>query len=190
MAVTYSSEFVPLQPATLGNPEFRAIGRIIRACAEIEDLVSLFIAKVAGMKEGTMVTVLGQTPISKKISIADYLAQMHDQEAAKHFRECFNDDFNPVLKCRNAVAHGILLGRSDSGRWAFLTAISEPAIPGSAVQNVISFTTSDLQDYAKAAELAASGFEWRLELKEQRAKRHGRPLLPHRKAQKKGKRGG
>lgn len=189
MALQYSPDTVPLKPARLGNPEFRAIGRIIHACAEIEDIVTLFIAKLLDKTEAHVRVLLGQTPISKKMSIAGYLAQMLNVDDARRYDDCFGAGFGQVLTCRNALAHGVLLGRSANGHWAFLIERAEEAVPGHAVRQVVSYRTGDLQEYAKAAEMAVVGFENHLGVTKLRSARHGRPLSPHSKAQKKGKRG-
>lgn len=190
MVIEYSPETVPLKPAKLGNPEFRAIGRIVRACAEIEDIVTLFIAKVLGIQEGSVAVMLGQTPYSKKLSIAQYLAKIQGGEAIRRYNEVFTEEFSRITTCRNAVAHGVMLGKSADGRWAFLTAKREEPVIGSAVQIVISYTTSDLQLHAKGAEWAVSVMESVLAVQELRSKRHGRPLLPHRKGLAKKRQGG
>jgi hypothetical protein len=186
MTITYSSDTVPLQPAELGDPEFLAIGRIIRACASIEDLVTLAIAELLGVNETGVVVTLGQTPISKRLSIGNYLAGVRGVEKPALWNRCFASvEMKEVLSARNAVAHGILLGRSEDERWAFLTAKTEDPMQGSAIQQVVSFKTGDLEGYAVMAEQLTLFIENNFGLQARRLSRRERPLLPHRKSQPK-----
>lgn len=187
MANSYSPDEVPLHEARLGKGEFAAIGRLVRACADIEDLVTLYIAKLMGVKEGMVVVALGTTPFSKRLSIAGYLAKVHGSREEALFKTCFHSDFSDLTTCRNAVAHGTLLGQSKDGRWAFLTPKTEnPEAPGSTVQVVISYRKRDIELHADGAEMGVSIIEQTLGLQPLRDTRRGRPLLPHRKAQKSG----
>jgi len=185
MVIQYSSEAVDVQPAELGDPEFAAIGRLIRACADIEDLVNLSIADLMLADETCVVVALGQTPISKKVAIGNYLAGVHAGDMPDRYKQCFDSDFKEVFTCRNAVAHGVMVGRWANGKWAFITAKTEDPVPGSAMQTVMSFTTTDLQLYAVMAEKKFAFLEETLGLQGRRQLRHGRSLLPHRKSQPK-----
>jgi hypothetical protein len=189
MVTYYSPDTVELKQEDLGNPEFAAIGRLIRACADIEDLVTLAVADLMGSSEAAVVVALGQTPISKKLAIGNYLAGTRDADWVARFAECFGQDYKEIIVCRNAVAHGVLVGRWADGRWAFLTARTEPPLPGATFQQVISFKTQDLNLYAGLAEELAKYIEQTLGLATQRKLRHGRSLLPHRRSQPKPKQG-
>jgi hypothetical protein len=189
MVITYSPDTVPLQHAELGDAEFTAIGRIIRACADIEDLITLSISTLMRTEEGCTVVALGQTAISKKLAIANYLAGIRAGDLPARYNRCFDTDFKEIIACRNAIAHGVMLGKWANGRWAFLTAKTEEPKPGTAVQVVVSFTTVDLQLYADLAAKKAAFIEETLELEKLRLTRRGRSLQPHKKSQPKAKQG-
>lgn len=189
MVTYYSPDTVSLKQEELGEPEYAAIGRLIRACAEIEDLVTLSVADLLQTSEAAAVVALGQTPISKKLAIANYLAGTRSADWVARFAECFGDDYKEVITCRNAVAHGVYVGRWGDGRWAFLTAKTEPPIPGATFQVVISFKTEDIELYAASARDLVQYIEKTLGLSTHRKSRHAQSLLPHRKSQPKQKQG-
>jgi hypothetical protein len=89
MVKYYSPDTVQLQQAELGDEEYSAIGRLIRACADIEDLVTLSVADLLGTSEAAAVVALGQTPLSKKLAIATYLAGTRSADWLARFSECF-----------------------------------------------------------------------------------------------------
>lgn len=181
MKPTYSDKHTKVQPAKLDDRALLAIGRIVRACADIEDCVNLFICNLAEINESRMVAMLGRTPISKRVEIAEYLAKMNTQQAQELAEWAFNDDFWNTLRCRNVVAHGHLLGMNEEGLWSFITAQTELPEGPSARQLAVSYSTPYLEAVADAAEKAIPLLEDRLKLKDQRQERYGRPLSPHRK---------
>jgi hypothetical protein len=170
-----------LTQAALDDRTLLAIGRIIRACAEIEDTINLFICNLANISESTMVVLLGQTPISKRVEIAQYLAKMRPDEASKAAEHVFTDAFFSLLHCRNTVAHGVLLGRTQDGSWAFLTSRTQPPIVGSAFQEALVYSPKSLGEFAATAEQAIPRLEQFLRIEGPRRSRHERPLSPHRK---------
>lgn len=190
MRPTYSSTGSKVEPAQLDDAALLAIGRLIRACAEIEDCVNLFICNLAEINESKLLVLLGRTPISKKASIAEYLAKMNTKEAQELAEWAFNPNFFNTFKCRNAVAHGKLLGRNDEGAWSFVTSDTEAPDGPSAIQLALSVTTEYLEQVAEAAEKAIPLLEDRLKLKVLREGRYTRDLRPHRKAQPQRKKDG
>lgn len=189
MKPVYAADAIGVTPHPLDEPTLLAIARLIRACAELEDLVNLFICNLAEINESRMVVMLGKSAISKRVEIAEYLAKMGSKSAQELSTWAFNEGFWNTFRCRNDVAHGVLLGRNDDGAWSFLTAKTETPEGPSAIQIVSSYTTEFLQAMADAAEAAISQLETKLKLKEMRQARHGRPLGPHRKARPQPKQG-
>lgn len=181
MKPTYSDKFTNVRAAKLGDRTLIAIGRLIRACAEIEDLVNLFICNLAEINESRMVVMLGKTPISKRVEIAEYLAKLKSPNTAELADWAFNEGFWSTFRCRNTVAHGKLLGLSDDGAWSFITAQTEVPDGPSASQLAASYSTSYIEAVANSAEATIPLIEERLKLKAQREERYTRPLRPHRK---------
>ncbi|WP_156029827.1 hypothetical protein [Sphingomonas sp. URHD0057] len=172
----------------LGELEYQAIGRVVRACAEIEELITMFIAEQARITDGTVAILLGQTALSKKLSIANYLAAARGPEIRAQYENCITPMFKEIIQCRNAVVHGQLLGKSEDGHWAFLSVrTEEPAEVGKSVQLVFSFSRADLVLYADEAKKAVELIEKSLEYEGLRILRRGRSLEPHRKSQPKAK---
>lgn len=159
------------------------IGRLIRAFAEIEDLITLYICQLAEINQSRALVLLGKAAITRRLDMAKYLAQMTGPEITAEHTKIFNSGFRDALECRNCVAHGVLLGKTSDGRYAFLTDKTVPTNIESAIQVAISYDAHSIWAYAKVAEQAIPQIEKRLKLQELRAERLQRPLLPHRKAQ-------
>lgn len=183
MAITYSAVERTLKPAKLGRQTLADIGQLVRAFAEIEDLVTLYICGLAEITESRALVLLGRSTISTKIEIAQYLAKMTGKNITETHKAIFNADFFEVQKARNAVAHGALLGVTGDGFYAFLTADRvEPDGP-SAKQVAICYSAASIRDYAKWAEAAVKMIEKTLKLRSSRGKRLEQPLSPHRNSQ-------
>jgi hypothetical protein len=183
MPPTYSATPTNLHPAKLDDRALLAIGRLVRACAEMEDLVNLFICNLAGISESQMVVLMGRSAITRRVEIAEYLAKMKGPGATKLADWAFNPGFWETLQVRNAVAHGVLLGLTDEGTWSFLTSKIEPPTGDAASLVVASYSTPYLEALGAAAEASIPLLEKHLQLETQRAARQGKPLSPHRKAQ-------
>ena len=114
MPRTYGKKPSYLKPAKLPQKTLVEIGRIVRAVAEIEDLVDLHICNLAGLSESKATVLLGKTAITRRLEMAKYLAQMLPQEALDIHNAAFGTvEFLDIVECRNAVAHGKLLGKND-----------------------------------------------------------------------------
>lgn len=181
----YSATGSAVKPITLGEDIILAIGRLIRACAEIEDLLTLFLCELAQIKEGQFVILLGRTPVSKKVKLAKDFAEAHGPEEVDKFNRCFgNEGFKTIFGMRNAVAHGLLLGETDEGKIAFrLVDTVGWGEFGQVSILVTSFAPEDFGNVAKMAEDGVPQLEAILRLQDQRAERRARPLDPHRKSQ-------
>lgn len=159
------------------------IGRLIRAFAEIEDLITLYICNLAEINQSRALVLLGKAAITRRLEMAEYLAQMTGPEITAEHGKIFNSGFRDALECRNCAAHGVLLGKTSDGRYAFLTDKTAPTSNESAIQIAITYDAESISAYAVVAERAIPQIEKRLKLQELRAERRQRPLLPHRKAQ-------
>lgn len=181
MAKTYSSAPVSLKPTNLDGATLLNIGRLVRAFAEIEDLITMYICHLAEINESRGLVLLGKTNISKKLEIAEYLAKMTGKKITSLHGQLFNEGFRDAKNCRNAVAHGVLMGVSEDGRLAFLTSTASDPVEMSAMQEVISYEPKDIKIHAELAERAIPLLEEHLKLGPWRKRRLERPLLPHRK---------
>jgi hypothetical protein len=181
---TYGTDFEELTPAKLDDRALIAIGRLIRACAEVEDIIGLFICNLAEINPSKAHVLIGKSPISRKIEVARYLAKMGTKKAQELASWALNDQLQTILTIRNTVAHGVLMGRTKDDQWSFLTAKTEDPEGTSAIQVVGSFTTEYLEMVADAAETSIPTLEDHLSVKDARAERTARPLAPHRKGHK------
>lgn len=184
MPIAYSPKHSKLIPAKLPVKVLTSIGRLVRAFAEIDDLITLYICNLAEVSESRAIVMLGRTQGSTRVDIAYYLAKMTGEKITAIHKEIFNSSYTECRKCRNAVAHGVFLGKTEEGHFAFLTSdTAEPTGP-SAIQIAISFSPRNIEGYAKIAEESIPMIIERLKLSSLRDTRLGRPLRPHRKALK------
>jgi hypothetical protein len=182
MHSVYSSTATGITPHQLDSPALLAIGRIIRACAELEDLLSLHLCALADISEAQSLILLGKTPVSQRLRIAATLAAGTSQEEA--VKTCFdNVHYQAIVRCRNAVAHGVFLGLTDDAKMAFRVAEVIGTAEGRISLLVQSYGQADLEGFAAIAESAVPQVETHLKLSALREKRRQQDLFPHRKAQ-------
>jgi|CXWL01.1.fsa_nt_gi hypothetical protein len=183
MPLAYSSKPSKLKPTTLSSDVLASIGRLVRAFAEIDDLITLYICNLAEISESRAVVLLGRTQASTKLDIAAYLAKMTGVKITALHSEIFGSGYREYRKCRNAVAHGVLLGETEDGQFAFLTSeTAEPdATDKATIQVVYSYSAQIIAIYAQRAEEAIPVITENLKLSSLRQTRLERPLQPHRK---------
>ena len=184
MPRSYGHKEEPLKPTKLPVKVLADIGRLVRAFADIEDLVTLYICNLAEINESRAIVLLGKAALTRRLEMAEYLAQMTGKGIAALHKQLFNSMFREALECRNAVAHGILLGKTEAGRYAFLTSKTEIPTGPSAIQLAITYDPESIKVYAKLSEDAVPLIEKHLKLQGLRQARLQRPLLPHRKARR------
>lgn len=186
MAREYSKTGSVVTPCVLSDEVLLAMGRLIRAFAEIEDIINLHMCQTGEISEGQAFILLGRTGISQKLNFAHVFANALGGPAKKVTDECFdNDAFREMLMCRNVVAHGVLLGITDRGHIAFRTSnYFEPDLTTNKVGlEVITFTPRSFAQFADMAELAIQQIEGPLKVKEPREARRAQALENHPKAQ-------
>jgi hypothetical protein len=179
MPKSYSPESTHIKPTKINKETLAAIGRLIRAFAEIEDLLTLHICNLTSVPEGRIIVLLGRTAMSKLLEIAEYFAKTAGANALAAHKNVFNRTFQDALGCRNAVAHGTLLGRTQHKELTFLTAKTEVPTGTATVLVVESYLPKNIIAYAKMAELAVPLIEKNLMLRALRQARLRKPLSPH-----------
>ncbi len=186
MPKTYGDKEEPLSPTSLDDRTLTAIGRLIRACAEIEDMIDLFIASVAELNEQKTTILLGRTAVSRRIEIAMELCKLRTDKALAVHQSVFGASFDDLLEIRNTVAHGKLLGITGDGMLAFLTTYPGPTTPNSSIRIVKSYLPEAIEQWAMAAERDLPMLAKQLQIETLLEERLQRPLLPHSKAQRRG----
>ena len=185
MPLTYYPDELSIQPAKLDDDALLQIGRLIRAFAEIEDIVTLYLFQLAQVSESPGLVMMGRTPLSAKLGSAEYLAKMYGGTVADLHAKVFTPTFYDGLRCRNTVAHGVLLGRSDLG-WAFLTADTlAPQVPMAATHKVLSYSTAAIAEQANGWDGNLDEMARALGVRSQREGRCEQPLGPHPKSHQK-----
>lgn len=181
MITSYASEPSKLKAAELPDIVLTYIGRIVRAFAEIEGLVNLYIGSLSKTTEADLVVLLGQSSLSKKLEIAFYLAKVAGGETLKTHTDLFDARFSNAKDTRNVVAHGILLGMTEDDRFAFMTSKTlEPNEKGT-LTVVTALAEKNIKAYAQASEFLLKNIESVLQLGAWRERRLQQSLLPHRK---------
>lgn len=186
MGIEYAKTGTAIKPFQLPDEVLLNMARIVRACAEIEDIITLHLNKLADLTEGQSVLLLSRMPVSAKLTLASTLAKVVGKNCVAAHNACFGDaQFADLMRCRNTIAHGLLLGQTaDEGKLAFRTVDVSGADEGSITVNVISYELDDFRKYAELAIALVPYQEATLKLEALRKTRRVQDLLPHRKAQK------
>lgn len=187
MAKHYASEAEKLIPFTLKNKTLIAIGRLVRAFAEIEDLVKLFICNLAEISESRMIVIMGRTPLRTLINTSEYLAQMQGEKVLNLHKSVFTPEFFEALSCRNSVAHGVLLGADKHLQLAFKTTDTLKPEEDAAIVVVRAYHSDLIAQYAEYAERAIPTIRTTLKLETLLEKRREAVLAPHPKGLKQSK---
>ena len=188
MPIYHSPDNVELEPAELGDHELYLIGRLVRACALLEDACHNYLGYVVKVTPATLTLLIPKLGISSKLPMAGNFAALRGKEEQASFANHF--DVNKIvetLKCRNAVVHGHILGRSRDGKWAFETTMVDPKSESENVASVtvMSFRTKDIELYAEWAEDLAKNAGSHPFVLEQRKERRWTALQPSKKSQPK-----
>lgn len=184
MAKTYGNTAQKVKPAKISEQTLAEIGRLIRACAEIEDIIDLHICNLAEISESKAAILLGRTAVTRRLEIAKTLAKTREGDAFERHNHAFsNEEFGDIIDCRNAVAHGKLLGENDDGDLSFLTMNTAMPDGDAAIRIVASYPPDAIRHFATMAEGAIAPLEKLLKVEALREERLHKPLLPHRKAQ-------
>jgi hypothetical protein len=155
MRKVYSTQGSGLHPATLPDEALLAVGRLVRAFAEMEDILNMFLWNVAGISELQAIVLTGGLPVSKKMDLAKAFAIQAGEEPTKVYQKVFGDEmFGLIQWHRNIVAHGYLLGKTDKGEFAFKTSTWLPEHKGKVGFQVVCLPLEAIEHYASAAENA------------------------------------
>lgn len=184
MGRTYGDGHVELTPTALPDTTLADIGRLVRACAEIEDIVDLFISNLAEISEIRMAILLGKTAITRRITIAEQLAATRKDAASKVCSALFDEPYRDAIDCRNAVAHGSLLGSCPSGLFYFLTSHLGGSSEQTTSRQVFAYAPHAIAEHAITAVHLVEKFEQLAKVGASRAERLQQPLAPHPKAQR------
>ena len=183
MGRSYPPNPATLKPATVSEPVFTAIGRLVRAMAEIEDMVDLFICGLANISEPTAFILLGRTAVTRRVEIAEALAAIQSDSALKAHKLAFDALYTDLVNCRNAVAHGALLGEDDNGRLYFQSSNQLTPADQQVRRIVNSYSPEQIIECARLARKSLPRFEQLLQVSDLREARLQQAIQPHPKAQ-------
>jgi len=169
-----------LHPFALTDAQLLAIGRLIRACAEIDDIIHLYLCHLADIHDGQAIILLGRMSSSAKLKIAAQFCVSRDKALFDIHKECFdNEYYYGIVKLRNTVAHGILLGKTDEGTIAFQVQETIEVELNKVVMVVNAYEEGAFEVLARMAEGIIPQLETRLMLGKLRGERRARSLSPY-----------
>jgi hypothetical protein len=116
---TFSKNFSPTPPSVslvpISDPEvFESMGRLVRTVADFEIILDLYIARICGLSDVHYKTLVGFLPIRRKKEICIALAEEAGTAEVVAVKKVFTPDLEIILEARNAIAHGMYLGLTDS----------------------------------------------------------------------------
>lgn len=168
------------------------IGAIIRAFAEIENLINLRASRLLGLEFSDTIVALGRAALRAKVEVIRTLAQKHSAFESELHDQIFAAEWRYLVGARNALAHGVLLGKCESGLFHFLTSNSHVHDIGSVDLECISLAEDQVANMPAAlyilTETMKKGFrlqplldeqrEGRLRARESRQNQHGGRAKP------------
>jgi hypothetical protein len=162
---------VAIKPAKLTKAALLAIARIVRISADLEDILDLWMCKLAGTTQAQTQVLLGRSNISTKLAIADGLANLSGGDNLLLHNTVFDDNITRLLSCRNAVAHGVLVGKDPQGRFIFSTNTQLGYEGDELAKRAVAYGTDLLVSIADTAEMRVKVIDDLLELGPLRSKR-------------------
>lgn len=189
MPVTYSPKGSSIRPYALTDAQHAAIGRLIRACAEIEDIINLRLADLTGVTEGIVLVFLGRASISKRLEILRIASQAKGERAVDLHNQAFdNENFREVFGVRNTVAHGRLMGLTDDDHVAFSVCEMQGIDSNTVHMTVSAYNHEAFAIMAHRAEDVIPQMEAVFGLTSLRETRRGPTIDPHNKTRPKAQR--
>ena len=187
MLETRSAVPSDVHPYQMSDDEYYWVGRLIRATASLDDIVKDYLSALLQIEPGAMVLLLGRMAVSARIGIAKTAAGSLGHKALDAHNACFEAEaYKLIMRCRNVVAHGMLLGKTDDGRIAFEIQETQTAEDQHVTVSVAAYQPTAFKAWATEAERFIPFIEERLGLTAQRRARLAQPLSPHAKTQRRG----
>lgn len=183
MTARPSSIPTDIHPYELQSEELLAIGRLVRATAYIEYLVTLYLCQLADITEGQAIVLLGRMSASARLKLAETFAQTKGKAFSELHKEAFdNEHYHGLITCRNTAVHGFLMGKTNNGRIAFIVQESAGTDSNKVYQTVRAYLPGDFADAAFVAEGVIPQLIDRFELRPLLEKRRAQALSAHPKA--------
>jgi len=107
---------------------------------------------LAEISETKATILIGRTAVTRRIEIAEQLASIRTDKALAVRKGAFNEQYYDIIDCRNAVAHGTLLGKDSNGNFAFPTASTAKPQDQKAMRYVFGYTAEQIIKFAERAE--------------------------------------
>lgn len=182
----YASTPSSVKPYSLSNEELLDIGRLVRACAEIDDIINLHLYNLADITEGTGIILLGRMPTSARLNLVEAFAKSKGPEQVESYRQAFgNEHYKAIIRCRNTVAHGTLMGVTDNDLVAFQVQDTQGVGDNKVITTVNAYSHDAFGQFAGQAEDIIPQMETKFGLRALRENRRAPTLSPHSKSQPK-----
>ena len=109
MPKSYPTAMPDVTIAPISDPTiFENMGRLLRACADFETLLDIYIRRLCNIPKAEYDFLIGKTPVSAKISTAVSLAAIRGE--TDNIRGVFSTELEDIIDCRNTLAHGSYQG--------------------------------------------------------------------------------
>jgi hypothetical protein len=184
----YGAKRTWLKNEPLPDDVLLSIAKLVRAWAEIEHVVELYLKELTSLTDSQLLLVLGRQPISLKMALAAKLAKLKGKRAYKRYQKAFLEDDGWMgigLKYRNVVAHGRYVGIDTDGKYCFVTKDIIEYTKGRADTEAHAFLPQTLRGMALFSEAMPFLLITALKLESLHEKSTPRLLGPHPKAPKK-----
>jgi hypothetical protein len=155
-----------IQLYVLCDQELLAVGRVIRAVAKLDEIANLYVERVLKLKDWQSFVIFWKIPTSARLRLAKTIADTLGKSAIATHQDCFGDEgYKAIIKFRNTVAHGMLLGKTDNGHIAFLVQETVSADTDIVFATVNAYDPGSFTAFVELAEATIQFLEERLMLR-------------------------
>jgi hypothetical protein len=135
--------------------------------------------------------LLGVMPLRSRLEIARDEALIYGEDGPETYQNWLADPaLATILDCRNALAHGLLIGQTKAGSLAFRTITRTNVEQGRIGREILIYDIETIEECVQVAEMAVSDLAVGLKLQALLETRRTQPLVPHPKSQPQKKRTG
>jgi hypothetical protein len=152
------------------------IGRLVRATAEIEDIIFIAITALVQTTEGKSSVLLGRIAVTTALVKLQQLTTQYAPNLSPTLKTIISDRIRPLLQVRNAVAHGVYIGFHED-HYEFLSNIIFEPEDEQTHKKVFSYSEAYVRSAAGVAEELIEGLVQLYGLPVLRARRYERGLL-------------
>jgi hypothetical protein len=162
MVTKYKDASTGLRPYTIPDDILAEMGRLIRGCAELEDVVTIILCSLAKIGEEDGLLLFPRLSISAKIDAIEQYTKLRGGSYPRRHKKWFaHPYFAELIRTRDTIAYGVFLGLADDASLVFkINHVSGFDDHERDRGTARAISSNSFRIYAKHAELFVSGLEF------------------------------